>query len=107
MKKKNEATYEIHGITYKVPTSTCIIGFSEEEREKGVKNVLENIMAETSPNLKKEISPGTRKHVHACLICATLCNPLDDSLPGSASVHGISQARILKWVAISYSSGSS
>ena len=28
--------------------------------------------------------------------------PMDYSLPGS-SVHGISQARILEWVAISYS----
>ena len=32
----------------------------------------------------------------------TLCNPMDCSLPGS-SVHEISQARILEWVAISYS----
>jgi len=36
----------------------------------------------------------------------TLCNPLDYSPPG-ASVHGISQARILEWVAISSSRGSS
>ena len=32
----------------------------------------------------------------------TLCNPVDCSLPGS-SLHGILQARILKWVAISFS----
>ena len=38
--------------------------------------------------------------------CLTLCNPMDCSLPGS-SVHGISQARILEWVAISSSRGSS
>ena len=30
----------------------------------------------------------------------TLCDPMDCSLPGS-SVHGILQARILEWVAIS------
>ena len=30
----------------------------------------------------------------------TLCNPMDYSLPGS-SVHGVFQARILEWVAIS------
>ena len=30
------------------------------------------------------------------------CNPMDYSLPGS-SVHGISQARVLEWVAISFS----
>ena len=38
--------------------------------------------------------------------CLTLCNPMDYSPPGS-SVHAISQARILEWVSISYSRGSS
>ena len=32
------------------------------------------------------------------------CDPMDGSLPGS-SVHGIFQARILEWVAISFSRG--
>ena len=35
--------------------------------------------------------------------CPTLCDPVDCSPPGS-SVHGILQARILEWVAISFSS---
>ena len=38
--------------------------------------------------------------------CPTLCHPMDDNLPGSA-VHGIFQARILEWAAISFSRGSS
>ena len=38
--------------------------------------------------------------------CPTLCDPVDCS-PPSSSVHGISQARILKWVAVSFSGGSS
>ena len=38
--------------------------------------------------------------------CLTVCDPMDCSLAGS-SVHGIFQARILEWVAISYSRGSS
>ena len=38
--------------------------------------------------------------------CLTLCDSVDYSLPGS-SVHGILQARILEWVAISFSRGSS
>ena len=38
--------------------------------------------------------------------CLTLCDPMDYNLPGS-SVHGISQGRILEWVAISFSRGSS
>ena len=38
--------------------------------------------------------------------CPTPSNPMDCSLPGS-SVHGISEVRILKWAAISFSRGSS
>ena len=38
--------------------------------------------------------------------CPTLCDPMDCSPPGS-SVHGILQARILEWVAISFSRGPS
>ena len=38
--------------------------------------------------------------------CLTLCDPVDCSLPVS-SVHGIFQARVLEWVAISFSRGSS
>ena len=38
--------------------------------------------------------------------CSTLCDPMDSSPPGS-SFHGILQARILQWVAISSSRGSS
>ena len=34
-------------------------------------------------------------------LCQTLCDPMDCSPPGS-SVHGILQARILEWVAISF-----
>ena len=37
-------------------------------------------------------------------LCPTLCNPMDCSQPGS-SVHGISQARVLEWIAISFSKG--
>ena len=39
-------------------------------------------------------------------LCLTLCDPMDCSLPGS-SVHGIFQARVLEWAAISFSRGSS
>ena len=36
--------------------------------------------------------------------CLTLCDPMDCSLPGF-SIHGIFQARVLEWVAISFSRG--
>ena len=38
--------------------------------------------------------------------CPTLCDSMDCSPPGS-SIHGILQARILEWVAISFSRESS
>ena len=38
--------------------------------------------------------------------CLTLCDPMDCSLPGS-SVHGILKAKILEWVAMPSSRGSS
>ena len=38
--------------------------------------------------------------------CPTLCDPIDCSLPG-CSVHGIFQAIVLEWIAISFSRGSS
>ena len=53
--------------------------------------------------------------LHACVhakllrLCPTLCDPMDHS-PAGFSVHGILQARILKWVAVSgtpFSRGSS
>ena len=36
----------------------------------------------------------------------TVCDPMDCSPPGS-SVHGVPQARILEWIAIVFSRGSS
>ena len=53
--------------------------------------------------------PWLRSRVCLCMcaqLCPTLCNPLNCSPPGS-SVHGIFQARILEWVAIASSRGSS
>ena len=43
-------------------------------------------------------------HAKSLQSCPTLCDPMDCSPPGS-SVHGILQARILEWVAISFSRG--
>ena len=45
-------------------------------------------------------------HCLVCKSCPTLLQPWTVAPPGS-SVHGISQARILEWVAISFSRGSS
>ena len=46
------------------------------------------------------------KESEVAQLCLTLCDPMDRSPPGS-SIHGIFQARVLEWGAISFSSGSS
>ena len=53
-----------------------------------------------------EKSPSMYLQVKVTQSCLTLCDPMDCSQPGS-SVHGISQARILEWVAFPFSRGSS
>ena len=54
-------------------------------------------------------SPTLHSMVYRVLVaqlCPTLCDPTDCGSPGS-SVHAILQARILEWVAIPFSRGSS
>ena len=48
----------------------------------------------------------THIYVKVAQLCLTLCDPIDCSLPGS-SVHGILQTRILEWVAVPVSRGTS
>ena len=52
------------------------------------------------------VSYGIESESEVAQSCPTLCDPVDCSSPGS-SVRGIFQARILEWVAISFSRGSS
>ena len=71
------------------------------------------------PILFTLICPSKGERLHSAIIlgslcmrakllqlCPTICDPVDYSPPGS-SVHGIFQARILEWVAISFSRRSS
>ena len=58
------------------------------------------------------MDPSAQRSLCVCVyvwvaqLCLTLCNPMDCSPPGS-SVNGILQAKILQWVAIPFSRGSS
>ena len=49
---------------------------------------------------------NVKAEIVAAQLGRTLCNPVDYSLLGF-SVHGVLQARIMEWVAISFSRGSS
>ena len=65
----------------------------------------DNILFSVSLDLSTSSVP--RMCVCVCAqSCLRVCNPVDCSLPGS-STHGIFQARILEWAAISSSRGSS
>ena len=48
----------------------------------------------------------THMYVLIAQLCPTFCDPMDCSPPGSF-IHAISQTRILEWVAIPFSRGSS
>ena len=54
----------------------------------------------------KILEQWLKKRVEVAQLCPAFCDTMDYSLPGS-SVHGILQARMLEWVAIPFSRGSS
>ena len=56
--------------------------------------------------LSLRIHPEYEVECEVAQSCPTLCDPMDCSLPGSSG-HGIFQAIVLEWIAISFSKGSS
>ena len=82
-----------HGVT---KSQTRLSGFTYLLTKDIKRRLLLGRKAMTNLESESEVSQS----------CLTLCNPMDCSLPGF-SVHGILQARILEWVAISFSRGSS
>jgi len=64
------------------------------------------MIMDMNPPYFKEFSLGTHAAAAATAkslqSCLTLCDPIDGSPPGS-TIPGILQARILEWVAISFS----
>ena len=59
------------------------------------------------PGISTQLMSGPSvTHTKSLQSCPALCDPMDRR-PQASSVHGILQARILEWVAISCSGGSS
>ena len=88
------------------PYESFVTGFLDSVFSSLAQKVKGTFLAEAELSLK-----GTDLRDPRCSVCILscvllFCNPIDCSPPGS-SVHGILQARILEWVAISLSRGSS
>ena len=92
-------------VTKNQPANTGDMGWT-----LGPEDPLEKEMATLSSTLSTKAFTHTHiMYVVVVLVtksCLTLCHYMDYSPPFS-SVHGIIQARILEWVAISFSRGSS
>ena len=88
----------IHGVT---KSRTRLSNWTERIFSSLFISSLISVIGTDVPNLN-----WLWKKVLVAQLCPTLCGPMDYSPPDS-SVHGIFQARILEWVAIPFSMGSS
>ena len=123
--------FSLHLQTKIIPTfPVCLLldsyirdGVQDFKAEMSRKQFLLSDQTQGSQSL---LSPGSQQHPSPCVSgwkyslisqnlcvcaqllqsCLTLCDPVDCSPPGS-SIHGILQARVLKWVAMPFSGGSS
>ena len=99
------------GETMETVTDFIFLGSKITEDSEGSHEIKRCLIFERKPitNLdSRDITLLSKVYVHAKSLqsCPSLCNPVDYSLSGS-SLHGILQARILEWVAIHFSRGSS
>ena len=78
-------------------TSNSCLSHSLCQSVRSVRAVMEILVADLGKRCVA--AAAVAKSLHSC---PTLCDPIDDSPPGS-TVPGILQARILEWVAISFS----
>ena len=103
---------------YQAPPS---MGFSRQEYWSGVpspspRKILDGLKEEMHTrsvglsSVQGTHNKNRRLPYGICTVCAPLCLTLWDTMDcttSGSSVHGIFQARILEWVAVSYSRGSS
>ena len=104
----------VHGILQARILESAAISFSRDLSDPGIEPRSHALQADSlQPEPPEKLRLLFILHTYNCLpevlvtqSCSTLCNSMDYSPPG-CSVHGIFQARILEWVAISFSRGSS
>ena len=79
-----------------IPCPSLAVLCSIKEQNHGSERSPKRLFVEHNMKSESEVAQS----------CPSLCDPMDCSLPGF-SIHGILQARILEWVTISFSRGSS
>ena len=84
----------------KIPADKALLDFSQARRNSSHKNESDSVWWEL--RIAWQVPFLTERSVHGCS-----AESVDYSLAVDSSVYGISWARILEWVAISFSRGSS
>ena len=87
---------------------SLLMKVKKESEKPGLKlNIPKTKIMASGPITSWQIDGETRDiDIEVAQSCPTLCDPMDCSLLGS-SVHGIFQARVVEWAAISFSRRSS
>ena len=94
-------------LTYMQSTSCEMLDWVKHKLESKLPGeILLTSDRQMTPFLWQKVKRNWKSESEVAQLCLTLCDPMDCSLPGS-SIHGIFQARVLEWVAISFSRGSS
>ena len=90
----------MESVTEAIGRSGLILGLKVEEKRA-------QDQRSNSKHCKKSGDLLHYAHMHVVTLpCLTLCDPMDCRPPGS-SVHGVFQAKVLEWVAISFCTVSS
>ena len=79
---------------------------NDQSNVRKIKMFLDKQLSKPGLIIKEGAMAPRNRHVHRAQSWLTLPDPMDCSPPGS-SVHAILQARILQWVVIPFSRGSS
>ena len=79
-----------------------MLNYTISWKENNITAMISNVCHEVCKGQCYNAAAAAAKLLRSCL---TLCDPIDSSPPGS-SVPGILQARILEWVAVSFSTQS-
>ena len=79
-----------------------LMGYSPWDYEQS--DIISQLSTHIGIIVRDRAHTHTHTHTEVAQSCPTLCDPMDCSPPGSL-VHGIFQAWILEWVAVSFSKG--